>query len=108
MFYFELQCDCGYQSDVVAWGVKPGTQQQVVLVPIFDPATGILKSEEFPAEEGDATDTNFDLWIEKHKHEIRTHGVQAIVLIPAVYNQPFMRCPACQRQTCRATSAGIS
>ncbi len=77
-------------------------------MPIYHPDTGVLSSQEFPASEGDATDDIFEAWMEKYGDEIRSrHGANAKVLIPAVYDTPFMPCPKCGRHLCRAISAGI-
>jgi hypothetical protein len=108
MLCFQLVCECGYQSDVACWGEKPWSGHQMVLMPIYEPDTGHLSSQEFPAREGDAKDDDFEAWMDKYGGDIRrSHGSNAKVLIPAVYDTPFMTCPKCDRHTCQAISAGI-
>lgn len=108
MLCFQLECECGYQSEVVCWGEKPWSGQEIVVMPIYDPESGHLFAPEFPASEGEAIDNDFEVWMNKHGDNIRrVHGANARVLIPTEYDTPFMTCPKCGRPTCRAISAGI-
>lgn len=108
MFCFQLICDCGYQSEDACWGVSMGSRGQIVVVPVYDPITGRLQSHEVAAEVGDDSENNPSLRLQKYAPGIRNQfGNDASVLIPAEYDKPFMICPRCTRDTCRAILTGI-
>lgn len=108
MFCFQLICDCGYNSEDACWGVSMGSRGQIVVVPVYDSSTGGLHCYEVPAAEGDDSDDDPSLWLQKYGPGIREQfGKDAAMLIPAEYDKPFMVCPTCGRESCRAISTGI-
>lgn|SRR5579883_1793542 len=108
MFCFRLICDCGYSSAVVCWGSVPGSRDDLVVMPIFNPETGMLCGHQFHAGGEGEDDENAVVWWEKHGPAVRElYGDKACVLIPAEYDAPLVSCPVCHRMTCRAVSAGI-
>lgn len=109
MFSFQLQCDCGYRSNEGCWGRKPGSSRKILILPIYDPDSGVLSNHEFVVDDETLSPENDASWHQKQAQEIveETYGKNARILIPKDYDTVFMTCPKCKRNSCKAISTGI-